>query len=56
METGRTVRSRQPRRSAARGALTMRGGQLYVSRTVVQWRYLTHDFPDWQSVYSYFLQ
>ncbi len=29
---------------------------LYVSRTGVQWRYLPHDFPDWQSVYSYFRQ
>ena len=28
----------------------------YVSRTGVQWRYLPHDFPDWQSVYSYFRQ
>jgi putative transposase len=27
---------------------------LYVSRTGVQWRYLPHDFPDWQSVYAYF--
>jgi putative transposase len=22
----------------------------------VQWRYLPHDFPDWQRVYSYFRQ
>ncbi|SEU39374.1 putative transposase [Stigmatella erecta] len=29
---------------------------LYVSRTGVQWRYLPHDFPDWQSVYAYFRQ
>ena len=29
---------------------------LYVSRTGVQWRYLPHDVPDWQSVYSYFRQ
>lgn len=28
----------------------------YVSRAGVQWRYLPHDFPDWQSVYSYFRQ
>ncbi|MBU8898911.1 IS5 family transposase [Corallococcus sp. M34] len=27
---------------------------LYVSRTGVQWRYLPHDLPDWQSVYHYF--
>jgi len=29
---------------------------LYVTHTGVQWRYLPHDFPDWQSVYSYFRQ
>jgi putative transposase len=29
---------------------------LYVSRTGVQWRYLPHEFPDWQSVYAYFRQ
>jgi putative transposase len=29
---------------------------LYVTKTGVQWRYLPHDFPDWQSVYSYFRQ
>jgi putative transposase len=28
----------------------------YVTHTGVQWRYLPHDFPDWQSVYSYFRQ
>jgi putative transposase len=28
----------------------------YVSLTGVQWRYLPHDFPDWQSVYAYFRQ
>jgi putative transposase len=28
----------------------------YVTKTGVQWRYLPHDFPDWQSVYSYFSQ
>ncbi|XXF76527.1 IS5 family transposase [Myxococcaceae bacterium GXIMD 01537] len=27
---------------------------LYVTRTGVQWRYLPHDLPDWQSVYHYF--
>jgi putative transposase len=26
----------------------------YVNRTGVQWRYLPHDFPQWQLVYSYF--
>jgi putative transposase len=26
----------------------------YVNRTGVQWRYLPHDFPDWEVVYSYF--
>ena len=29
---------------------------LYITKTGVQWRYLPHDFPDWQSVYSYFRQ
>ncbi len=29
---------------------------LYVAHTGVQWRFLPHDFPDWQSVYSYFRQ
>lgn len=27
---------------------------LYVVRTGVQWRFLPHDLPDWQSVYHYF--
>ncbi|MEU3619572.1 IS5 family transposase, partial [Streptomyces sp. NPDC006872] len=27
---------------------------LYVDRTGVQWRYLPHDFPHWNSVYGYF--
>ncbi|MFI6463610.1 IS5 family transposase [Streptomyces sp. NPDC050538] len=27
---------------------------LYVDRTGVQWAYLPHDFPPWQSVYGYF--
>jgi transposase len=27
---------------------------LYVDRTGVQWRYLPHDFPPWESVYGYF--
>jgi len=27
---------------------------LYRTRTGCQWRYLPHDFPDWQSVYHYF--
>lgn len=27
---------------------------LYVNRTGVQWRYLPHDFPRWDVVYSYF--
>src|SRR6516225_6733658 len=26
----------------------------YVNRTGVQWRYLPHDFPPWDSVYYYF--
>jgi len=26
----------------------------YVNRTGVQWRYLPHDFPNWELVYSYF--
>jgi putative transposase len=26
----------------------------YVNRTGVQWRYLPHDFPRWDKVYSYF--
>src|SRR6266849_3653466 len=26
----------------------------YQTRTGCQWRYLPHDFPDWQSVYHYF--
>ena len=26
----------------------------YVNRTGVQWRYLPHDFPRWEVVYSYF--
>ena len=26
----------------------------YVDRTGVQWRYLPHDFPRWDLVYSYF--
>ncbi|GGL17369.1 IS5 family transposase [Streptomyces flaveus] len=27
---------------------------LYVDRTGVQWRYLPHDFPPWETVYGYF--
>lgn len=27
---------------------------LYVDRTGVQWRYLSHDFPPWETVYGYF--
>lgn len=27
---------------------------LYVDRTGVQWRYLPHDFPPWQTCYGYF--
>src|SRR5437899_588960 len=27
---------------------------LYVLRTGCQWRYLPHDLPPWQTVYSYF--
>ncbi|MFE7111430.1 IS5 family transposase [Streptomyces sp. NPDC057575] len=27
---------------------------LYVNRTGVQWRYLPHDFPPWETVYGYF--
>lgn len=27
---------------------------LHVDRTGVQWRYLPHDFPPWETVYSYF--
>src|SRR5579863_1432861 len=27
---------------------------LYVNRTGVQWRYLPHDFPRWDVVYSYY--
>ncbi|GAB1333342.1 IS5-like element ISSco3 family transposase [Streptomyces sennicomposti] len=27
---------------------------LYVARTGVQWRYLPHDFPHWNTVYGYF--
>jgi len=27
---------------------------LYVKKTGCQWRYLPHDFPDWQTVYDYF--
>ncbi|WP_330309838.1 MULTISPECIES: IS5 family transposase [unclassified Streptomyces] len=27
---------------------------LYVDRTGVQWRYLPHDFPPWETVYHYF--
>ncbi|WP_267717344.1 IS5 family transposase [Streptomyces sp. CoH17] len=27
---------------------------LYVARTDVQWRYLPHDFPHWNTVYGYF--
>ncbi|WP_434384872.1 IS5 family transposase [Melittangium boletus] len=27
---------------------------LYIKRTGVQWRYMPHDLPDWQSVYHYF--
>ena len=26
----------------------------YVNRTGVQWRYLPHDYPRWDVVYSYF--
>lgn len=29
---------------------------LYVTHTGVQWRYLPHDLPDWQSAYYYFRQ
>lgn len=27
---------------------------LYVNRTGVQWRYLPHDLPPWETVYGYF--
>ncbi|MHA7961089.1 IS5 family transposase [Streptomyces sp. L500] len=27
---------------------------LYIDRTGVQWRYLPHDFPPWETVYGYF--
>ncbi|MCC2280965.1 IS5 family transposase, partial [Streptomyces sp. ET3-23] len=27
---------------------------LYVNRTGMQWRYLPHDFPPWETVYGYF--
>jgi transposase len=27
---------------------------VYVDRTGVQWRYLPHDFPPWETVYGYF--
>ncbi|MDH6432434.1 transposase [Streptomyces sp. SAI-144] len=27
---------------------------VYVDRTGVQWRYLPHDFPNWNTVYGYF--
>ncbi len=27
---------------------------LYMKRTGCQWRFLPHDFPDWQSVFKYF--
>jgi transposase len=26
----------------------------YVARTGIAWRLLPHDFPPWQTVYSYF--
>jgi putative transposase len=26
----------------------------YINRTGVQWRFLPHDFPEWENVYSYF--
>lgn len=26
----------------------------YINRTGVQWRFLPHDFPEWEKVYSYF--
>ncbi|MYQ79899.1 IS5/IS1182 family transposase [Streptomyces sp. SID4923] len=29
---------------------------LYVDRTGVQWRYLPHDFPHWNTVHGYFAQ
>lgn len=29
---------------------------LYVDRTGVQWEFLPHDFPPWQTVYDYFSQ
>jgi transposase len=29
---------------------------LYVDRTGVQWRYLPHDFPHWNTVYGYFVK
>jgi putative transposase len=28
---------------------------LYVCRTGCQWRFIPHDFPDWQAVYRYFI-
>ncbi|OSP40050.1 IS5/IS1182 family transposase [Streptomyces sp. 13-12-16] len=28
----------------------------YVDRTGVQWRYLPHDFPPWETVYGYFVK
>jgi putative transposase len=29
---------------------------LYVARTGCQWRLIPHDFPDWQTVYQYFVR
>ena len=31
-------------------------GTFYVSKTGCQWRYLPHDFPPWETVYTYFAQ
>jgi putative transposase len=44
-ETGR------PREVAIRAVVD---AIFYVNRTGVQWRYLPHDFPRWDVVYSYF--
>lgn len=47
----RAAKTGRPRRVAQREVVN---AILYVSRSGCAWRLLPHDFPAWQTVYSYF--
>lgn len=43
-------------RPAEHGRREIVNAIFYVLRTGCQWRYLPHDFPAWQTVYTYYRQ